>query len=318
MRSATGASRSKIQQDFMSALRELIFAVQATLRLYTLMTRQVSTVYFLVFVVIGLGFVYFLSKPSSSDGLVKVHMLDVGQGDSFLVEGANGTQMLIDGGRDESALIELSKVMPQSDRTIDVIIATHPDADHVGGLSHILQRYKIGIFLSSQVFTDTETFENLYETLDEKKIPAYFVRKGMAINLNDEIGTKFTVLFPDRDTSNWETNSASVVGRLDVKERSILFTGDAPLSVEENIDPNLVDVDILKIGHHGSKTSTGENFLRSTTPVMALISAGVNNRYGHPAPEIVDRLQKFGIKFLSTQEEGTVTLETDGKRWFKK
>lgn len=287
------------------------------------MERQAKTIKHLFFAAAALCLVYAAVRSPRDDAqaMAKVVMLDVGQGDSFLVQAANGAQLLIDGGKDDKVLAELAKAMPRGDRSIDVIIATHPDADHIGGLPLVFDRYDVGLFLTSKVVTDTETFGSLYRAIADEGSPAYYARTGMTISLDDAPSTAFSILFPDRSTTEWETNAASVVGRLNVGERSALFTGDSPQSIETYLasaDPKDIDVDILKLGHHGSKTSSGEAFLRAASPALALVSAGVNNRYGHPAPEVTDRLRALGIPFVSTQDTGTYTLSTDGVKWYTK
>lgn len=282
--------------------------------------KEIRRIRELFVLVIILGFAYVAVRPTEQEPFSKVHMLNVGQGDSFLIQAANGIQVLIDGGRDEKVLTELASLMPRGDRSIDVVIATHPDNDHIGGLPLVLDRYKIGMFLTSEVITDTETFTDLYKELQKRNVPSYYMRSGMTLTLDPVLLTKFSILFPNRDTSRWETNAASVIGELTVGERSILFTGDSPSAIEQSLVKeygSVLDTDILKVGHHGSKTSSSEVFLRATTPALALISAGVNNRYGHPAPEVVNRLKTLGIPYVSTQDSGTVTIETDGVKWFK-
>lgn len=282
---------------------------------------------FIVICALGVGTVFSSTKsaPEPKNVMTKVHMLNVGQGDSFLIEGKDGTQMLIDGGRDANVLSELSKVMDFNDKYIDVVIATHPDADHIGGLVDVFKRYKVGLFLTSDVVGETQIYKSLIDSVVEKKIPAYYVRQGMNLNLADK--TDFKILFPDRNTHNWETNSASIVGRLQIGELSALFTGDSPISVEKyltNSIPEDLDVDILKLGHHGSKTATSSEYLKVTTPELTLISAGVNNSYGHPDKEVLSLLKKFNVPFVSTQtagpsaQAGTYTLETDGLKWYRK
>jgi beta-lactamase superfamily II metal-dependent hydrolase len=317
------------------------------------MTRHVRTLLVLFVVFIALMATCFLlydPDPTHNTGLAHVYMLDIGQGDSFLIEAADGKKLLIDGGRDTTVLSELAKVLPPGDTTIDIMIATHPDADHIGGLQYVLQRYHVGLFLTSQVLTDTKTFTDLYKELLKEHIPSYYVRRGMVLTLDTVHLTTFTVLFPDRDTTNWITNPASIVGRLDVYTsnslnnslynkttssgvggmRSILFTDDSPSSVEHFLVQTdgstslttsslSLKADVLKLGHHGSKYSSGTEYLKAVSPVLGLISAGINNKYGHPNAETLVRLKALNIPWISTQQKGTVELTTDGtKEWMWK
>ena len=252
-------------------------------------------------------------------------MLDVGQGDSLLIQAPNGHQMLIDGGPDASVLTELSKVMPAGDNRIDVVIATHPDSDHIAGLPLVMGRYHVGLFLTSQVQGSSAIYKTLRKTIAQQRIPSYFARHGMVITLDPEKNVAFSVLFPDRDTWHWETNTASVVGRLSVAPfsgagsgASMLFTGDSPAPVEHMLAqalPQDVAVDVLKLGHHGSKTASSEEYLRTASPQLALISAGIANKYGHPHKEVLDRLKALGIPWVSTQDKGTVELVSRAGGW---
>lgn len=283
------------------------------------MTNKGARLGFMLLIALVLGGISLVPKNIPASSRAKVHMLNIGQGDSFLIEAEDGTQILLDGGKDATVLSELSKVMSWNDKYIDVVIATHPDADHVGGLVDVLKRYKVGLFLTSDVYADTQIYKSLIQGVIDKKIPAYYVRQGMNLSLADK--TDFKILFPDRDTHNWETNNASVVGRLQIGDRSALFTGDSPISIEKYLVqtiPSDLNVDILKLGHHGSKTSSSLEYLKATSPDLTLISAGVNNSYGHPHKEVLDRLKELNIPWVSTQQVGTFTLETDGVKWFKK
>lgn len=273
------------------------------------MKRHIQSVLILIAITILLGLVAVALEPKPRQSEGSLAMLDIGQGDSLLVTAPSGAQMLIDGGKDSAVLTQLGKVMPAGDRFIDVVIATHPDADHIGGLPLVLRRYRVGLYLTSQVASDSQVYKDLNQLIIDRKIPAYFVRKGMVVRLDPV--TRFTVLFPNRDTTGWETNTASVVGRLDIGQSSGLLTGDSPTSIETYLThttPKLLDVDVLKLGHHGSKTSSSEDFLRAASPDLALISAGVNNRYGHPATEVIERLKSLKIPWVSTQDKGTVVL----------
>jgi competence protein ComEC len=272
----------------------------------------------LIILVLALSFAFVLTKESEPIQNTKVTMLDVGQGDSFLIQASNGKQMLIDGGKDATVLVELAKVMPWGDRNIDIVLATHPDMDHIGGLDAVLKRYKVDMFLTSEVGGDTQEYKNLLSLVNKKKIPAYFVKAGMRFDLSDK--DYFLVLFPDRDVSGWETNTGSVVGKFVSGERSVLFTGDSPAPIEQYLSksiPLLLDVDILKLGHHGSRTSTTAALLKVATPELALISAGKNNSYGHPHKEVLTLLEQFNIPYISTQTDSTVTFETDGTKWWR-
>lgn len=282
------------------------------------MSKRVRTLSYLTGVLCILLFCIVVLLPKQSDNLSKVYMLDVGQGDSFLIEAKNGRRILIDGGKNTDALAELSKIIPFGDRRIDVVIATHTDADHIGGLPLILSRYDVGVFLTTEALSTTANVKALYQVLEKKNIPAYYVRYGMNITL--DIEQTFSVLFPDRSTKGWETNAASVIGVFTTGKRSILFTGDAPSSVEDFIAkaiPHVIDIDILKLGHHGSKTSTSNVFLTATSPQLALVSAAVGNSYGHPAKEVVERIKQKKIRMVSTQDAGTAVLKSDGLVWME-
>jgi competence protein ComEC len=281
---------------------------------YRLLTVKVIFLYICLFTIACI--LLWSPKKASVDS---VTMLDVGQGDSFLITSKTGQQLLIDGGKDASVLEPLSNVMPLGDRTIDVVIATHPDADHIGGLPYVLSRYKVGMFLTSSVVSETEVFKDLYTTIQTKRIPSYYVRHGMNITLGPE--STFSILFPDRDTAGWETNTASVIGRLDMNGASALFMGDSPISIESFLRtaiPKDIDVDMVKLGHHGSRTSSSEAFLKAVSPTLALISAGKNNDYGHPHKEVVDSLQRLSIPWVSTQDKGTVTFTPENGIWVER
>ncbi len=285
------------------------------------MQRKSRNLLLLLIAIFTLGIYCFTHQPKgvTDVSLGHVYMLDVGQGDSFLIQAPNGRQLLIDGGKDSKVLRELVNVMPVGDRSIDVVIATHPDADHVGGLASVLSRYQVDLFMTTQAASDTDVYMELMKLVADQQIPAYYARHGITLMLDRQHQTRFSILFPDRDTSGWETNTASIVGRLDIGKTSALFTGDSPLSIEQYLakkaDPKSIDVDILKLGHHGSKTSSSLEYLRATSPILALISAGYHNSYGHPAPEVVSRLLSLKIPSISTIDKGTVTLSSDGVKW---
>jgi len=248
-------------------------------------------------------------------GELKVAFLDVGQGDAIYIEAPNGNQLLVDSGSGKQVLRELSSVMPPYDRSIDAILATHPDKDHIGGFPEILTRFKVSEVFVSGASSDTAVYKELEEKIKEKKISKTVLRKGTRVWLSKDV--YFDVLFPDVDTSRFkESNDASIVGKLRYKDKIFLLTGDSPIKIENH----LVSVygrdlksDVLKLGHHGSRTSSSESYLGFVSPEYAIISAGCKNSYGHPHKEVLALLDKFKIPKLSTCESGTIVFETNGE-----
>jgi len=240
----------------------------------------------------------------------EIVFLDVGQGDAIYIKAPNGNQMLIDGGRDKSVLRELAKVMPWDDRFIDVVVATHPDADHVGGLVSVADRFQIGAIIESGTTAETVVYKNLETKINNKQIPKVLAKSGMKIFLDND--TIFTVLFPDSDRTFKDTNESSIVGRLIYGNQSFLLNGDAPIKTENwllaHYLPSDLQTTVLKAGHHGSKTSTSQKFLETINPKYVVVSAGENNQYGHPHQEVVSRARQFGANILSTAESGAVSF----------
>lgn len=245
---------------------------------------------------------------------LKVYFLDVGQGDAIFIETPSRRQVLIDGGKNKKVVSQLGRIMPFGDKSLDIIIATHPDADHIGGLPEVVNRYKVELFIEPQVESENDLDNELDVRLEKKNIETLVAKRGQVIDFGD--GVRLTILFPDRDVSTWETNDASIVARLDYGESSFLLTGDSPLKVESiliGLDKNMLDVDVLKAGHHGSRTSTSLSFAQATSPEYAVISAGADNTYGHPHQEVLNILKQVGSKIKSTAESGTIKFETDGQ-----
>lgn len=248
-----------------------------------------------------------------------VAFLDVGQGDAIYIETPGGAQMLIDGGNGTAVLRGLGTVMPFFDRSIDVVVATHPDEDHIGGLPDVFERYHVGAYLDPGVNDHSTTYEAILRAVNEAHIPYTIARRGMRIALGD--GVFLDILFPDRDLSHADTNTASIVARLTYGSTSFLLTGDSPQMIEEYVvafDGSVLKSDVLKLGHHGSRTSSSEIFLRTVQPSLAIISAGKDNRYGHPHKEVLDRLAALRIPSLSTIQEGSIILESDGHKIWRK
>ncbi len=246
---------------------------------------------------------------------LSVSFLTVGQGDAILVEGPTGIEMLIDGGKDRSVLRELPRAMGPLDRSIDIMLATHPDADHIGGLPGVLERYAVSYFFEPGKAGESSQYEHLNATVDrERGIEEGVLRTGMRIHLGD--GAYADVLHPEENAATLrETNDASVSLRLVYGETEFMLTGDAPMWVEDRIVARYGDTlrsDVLKAGHHGSKTSTGDRFLAAVDPSIVVVSAGKDNSYGHPHPDVVARIVASGATLLSTIDEGTIRFVSDG------
>ncbi len=255
----------------------------------------------------------FLGEPKQA-GELRVSVLDVGQGDAILVEGPTGTQMLIDGGLGQAVLRELAAVMGPTDRTIDLVVESHPDADHIGGLPSVFDRYQVSYFLEPGIHTDSPVYAALEDAVDhEPGVHWLAARRGMRIDLGG--GAHADVLFPDRDPSGMDTNDGSIVMRVEYGETSFMLTGDMPSDVEEwlvTLDGKNLESDVLKAGHHGSKTSTGDAWLAAVSPSIVAISAGEGNSYGHPHADVVERIEQEEIEIVSTITEGTITFVSDG------
>jgi len=248
------------------------------------------------------------------NGILTVVFLDAGQGDAIFIEAPNGNQVLIDGGPNKSVLRQLSKVMPFYDRSIDIIIATHSDKDHIGGLPDVLQRYTVDFILESGAKNDTGISRAFESAILQNKIKRIFAKRGMAITLGDDVF--LNILFPDRDVSEVESNTASIVAQLVYKNTEFMFTGDSPKTIEEYLvflDGEKLRSDVLKVGHHGSKTSSSESFVGYVSPEYAIISAGADNSYGHPHKEVVEILNQFGSAILNTKDNGAIVFKSDGE-----
>lgn len=243
---------------------------------------------------------------------LRVSFLDVGQGDAIYIRAPNGNDMIVDGGPTARVLRSLSGVMPFSDRQIDVVIATHPDKDHISGLVDVIERYRVGAFIDPGFASNTTSYRALMATVERAALPRYVARRGMTIDLGD--GVVASVLSPTEETKG-DTNSHSVVLKLSYGNSDFLLTGDAPKRIEGNlvyVYGDALHSEVLKAGHHGSKTSSSEVFVRRVAPEVAIISAGKNNPYGHPHTETLRILRDVGATILSTIEKGTITISSDG------
>jgi competence protein ComEC len=243
-------------------------------------------------------------------------MLDVGQGDALFIESPTGTQVLVDAGPPRKILSQLSRVMSPFDRHIDAIVITNPDQDHIGGFLDVLKIYKVDRVFEPGTFNDSKIYQNLQTQLKEKNVEMLLAKKGMRLDMGG--GVVIDILFPDRDVSLWDSNDGSIIARLVYGSTSIMLTGDTTLKTERMVvkENSLADMDseILKVGHHGSRTSTSEEFIKSVSPKFALISAGKDNKYGHPHKDVLDTLAASGVEIFRTDLLGTIIMKSDGEK----
>lgn len=244
---------------------------------------------------------------------LKVHYIDVGQGDSVFIQLPNGETVLIDGGSRSSGQIVSDYLEDHEVERLDYLVATHPHEDHIGGLTGIIEEYDIGEIYLPDVSHTSQTFENILLAIQSKDKGINKATAGSMIL--DKDGLSIKILAPEENTDVSNLNNYSIVLRLDYKDNSFLFTGDAETSSEKTMINNGYDlsVDVLKVGHHGSITSTSDEFLDMVEPIYAVISCGLDNIYGHPDQEILDKLNDMDIEIYRTDLEGHVIAISNGE-----
>lgn len=275
--------------------------------------------YSIFLLVIAVGIVlYFAYK--SHEGTLKVVFLDIGQGDAIFIESPTGNQVIIDGGPGSTLVSQVSKQMSFFDRHIDMILVTNPDKDHFEGFIPLLSRYTVETLVEPGVSADENSvYQEFHRLIAEKSIPIIHTRVGQKILLGG--GVHIDILFPDRDVEDVPHNDGSLVARLVYANTSILLTGDTTKNIENYLldkYPQFLRADILKVAHHGSKTSTIDEFVKAVDPSFAIISAGKGNSYGHPHQETLDTLSNNGVETLVTMDEGAIIFESDGETWVRK
>lgn len=243
---------------------------------------------------------------------VTVTFLNVGQGDAILIRGPQGAEVLIDGGATSGVVRELGRAMPFWDRSLDAIIATHPDQDHIGGLPHILRTYTVANIFESGMESDTRAWE-AFDTAAraEEGATRVSVRRGDRIELG---GDAYAEVLHPTGSSERDTNAASVVVRVVYGDVAVLLTGDAPERVERALLArygSALKSTVLKAGHHGSKTSSAPEFVSAVDPEFAVFSRGCENRYGHPNKKVVQLFASLHIRTFDTCENGTITFSAD-------
>lgn len=255
----------------------------------------------------------FVAIPLHASELpLTVHYIDVGQGDSILVQLPSGQTILIDGGTASAGYTVVSYLNSLGIPRIDHLIATHPHEDHIGGLITVLKEIPVDKVYMPRATHTTRTFENLLLLIQEKGLRITAAKAGVALDIGQ--GASATFVSPAGESYD-NLNNLSAVLRISYGDTSFLFTGDAEaLSEREMMASNLsIRADVLKVGHHGSNTSTSEAFLGAVMPTLAVISVGGGNTYGHPHLEVLARLAKHGVQVYRTDINGTVVVVSDGK-----
>lgn len=246
-----------------------------------------------------------------------ITFFDVGQGDAVFIEVPNGNQILVDGGPNDAVLAKLGRALPFWDKTIDLLILTHPHTDHLNGLLGVLRRYKVGMVLETGVLYATPQVKEWNTLLKERGVRRIIAERGQKIDLGD--GAAIYLLAPFEKFLGKRVskiNNASLVGRLVYGKNSVLLAADIEKDIERRLlysSPQLLDSDILKVPHHGSRTSSLEEFLSAVSPQIAVIQVG-RNRYGHPSAEVLERLQEAGVEILRNDQEGDIKFASDGLR----
>lgn len=263
-------------------------------------------VYFLLI----FGIVVVAALRELPGGAFELHFLDVGQGDAILIKTPDNAQILVDGGENGEILMQLNEVMPFFDDSLDMIVATHPDSDHIGGLIRVLERYRVDYVLMTGIYEDEEDYFEFLKAVKANGARIVFAEAERDFAFGEVF---FDVLYPFESMvmqSPVDANNTSVVMKVVFGDLRILLTGD----IEEEVEKELVlagvdlEAEILKVGHHGSKSSSGWDFLQVVRPETAVVQVGENS-YGHPAQEVLDRLEEAGVKNVFRNDlDGRVSL----------
>ena len=244
---------------------------------------------------------------------LRFHFIDVGQGDSSLIITPNGKTILIDAGDEAHAKKVVSYIRELEIEKLDLVIATHPDADHIGGMDKVIKNFDIGVFAMPDVSAKTNQYKQIQRELKAKKMKAIRLYQSDEVQIDDDID--FEILSPVKGKKYDDTNEYSIVAKIVYKDTSFILMGDATMENEVDIINNVpdIDIDVLKLGHHGSSTSSSDYFITKTSPKIAIISCGKNNKYGHPHQEVMRVLKKHGVTPYRTDEMGDIVITSDGK-----
>ncbi|HBF0928127.1 TPA: MBL fold metallo-hydrolase [Clostridioides difficile] len=248
--------------------------------------------------------------------LLSIHMIDVGQGDSILVQTPTNKNILIDGGDEDSENIIISYLRQKRIKTIDIIIATHPDSDHIGSLDNVIKKFNVNSIYMPEQSTDSEAYQNLINSCTDKNLSIQYLHKNDVLNIDNNIN--IYVLSPSYIQE--ESNLNSIVFKLTFNDNSFLFMGDAEEENEKEIlhSFKLNNINFIKIGHHGSNSSSSLEFIKKISPDIAAISCGYKNQYGHPHREVINNLKQNHVSIYRTDRIGDIVFYSDGEIIFTK
>lgn len=280
------------------------------------MSKQLKLIHLVIVLYLSIFALSTRSYTNQKDGLLKIYFFDVGQGDAIFIEAPNGNQVLIDGGPDNKVIQRMGEAMPFYDKEIDMVVLTHSDADHITGLIEVLERYEVENIVYSNIVRKSALYEAWQEAVVKEGANIIDPVAGKVIDLGS--GVILSMTHPGESLAGKvleKTNNESVVIMLKYGEVETLLTGDIEARAERQIilSGTNLDADILKVAHHGSKTSTTEEFLYDVSPQVAVIQVGAKNRYGHPTSEVLKRLEEYDIKYYRTDVDGDIKVISDGQ-----
>ena len=281
------------------------------------MKIRILLIIFFLSTLIFITAVYILLNNKNNNPVMSVSYLYVGQGDSTLIQTTGGNKILIDVGPDGRVLDSLSKELSFFEKDINSIFITHSDADHIGGIIDIIKNFNISNIYVTSIAEETDIYDSLYKELEkEDDIIITKLNGSNEVLIDKKFGITLDILFPIDNYNFKNRNDKSFVMRLIYGDTSFMFSGDTGVDIEKYIVNNSYESlkgDVLKVGHHGSNTSTGIEFLKAVSPQYGVISSGIDNDFGHPHLEVLKSLENENIEVMRTDELGNITIISDGK-----